>query len=270
MLTRIITGICLIFLAVPIVIFSDTAMLVIAVALLSAMGVFEMLRCLGLHNNYCLAVPSYIIASFVPLLTRFSFVSFNAALFYLYIIYTLACAMFSRGKIPFANATKAIVSIVYIVCGFSCLITIRALPHGMFLLMMVVVIAFATDIFAYFSGILFGKHKLIPEISPKKTIEGAIGGTLISAATFVGCAIVYTKLYEVSGPHVLLLCICGVALSAVSQIGDLIASFIKREHNIKDYGRLFPGHGGVLDRFDSVIAVAPIMYLLLSNLELFV
>ena len=274
MLTRILTGICLGLLAIPIGYFSHTLVLVAVVALLSAIGVFEMLRCLGLHKNYHLAIPSYAIAVIAPALTRL----LNAftenglmlfAFFYLYALYVLACAMFSKGKILFADAAKAVVSTAYIVCGFSCVVATRDLPNGMFLLIMVIVVAFSTDIFAYFSGMLFGRHKLIPEVSPKKTIEGAIGGTLIAAAAFVGCAILYANFYEVGRPHVLSLFACGVALSFVSQVGDLIASFIKRERDVKDYGHLFPGHGGVLDRFDSVVAVAPVLYLLLSDSAFF-
>lgn len=270
MLTRILTGLCLVLIAIPCVMFSHTFAFVAVISLLSAIGVFEMLRCLGVHKNYLLAVPSYLIALLAPGVTRFS----NAfsdnglllfAVFYIYALYVLACAMFSRGKILFADAAKAVVSTAYIVCGFSCLVATRDLDHGIFLLIMVFVVAFATDIFAYFSGMLFGRHKLIPAVSPKKTVEGAIGGTLISAAAFVGCAVLYANMYEAGRPHVLSLFVCGIALSLVSQIGDLIASFIKRERDVKDYGHLFPGHGGVLDRFDSVIAVAPILYLLLSD-----
>lgn len=256
--------------AIPVIWFSDTFIFVAVIALLSAIGVFEMLRCLGVHKNYWLSLPSYVMASFAPTITRFSNTfSDNGlllfAFFYVYTLYVLASSMFSGGKILFKDAAKVIISTAYIVCGFSCLVATRDLEHGMFLFIMVVVVAFATDIFAYFSGMLFGKHKLIPSVSPKKTVEGAIGGTLISAAAFVGCAILYAQMYEAGRPHMLSLFICGVALSIVSQIGDLIASFIKRESGVKDYGNLFPGHGGVLDRFDSVIAVAPILYLLLSN-----
>ncbi|MBQ4556639.1 MAG: phosphatidate cytidylyltransferase [Clostridia bacterium] len=270
MLTRIITGICLALVAVPVIIFSHTVALEIAVALLSGVAVFEMMRCLGLHKNYYLSIPSYIIAIAVPATVR-SLIGIQSAVLalfavvYIYALYVLACAMFSQGKIRFKDAAKAFLSTMYIICGFSCLVATRALDHGVFLLIMVMVVAFATDIFAYFSGMLFGKHKLIPAVSPKKTVEGAIGGTLISAAAFVGAGFLYSHLYESAAPDVIALFVCGIALSVVSQIGDLIASYIKRERDIKDYGNLFPGHGGVLDRFDSIIAVAPILYLMLAN-----
>ncbi len=270
MLTRIVTGFFLVLVAIPVIVFSDTLALEVFASLLSGIAVFEMMRCLGLYKNYYLSVPSYIMAVAIPFSVRIlsDFSSAGLALLavvYLYALFVLACAMFSQGKIRFKDAAKAFLSTMYIICGFSCLVATGGLNHGTFLLIMVLVVAFATDIFAYFSGMLFGKHKLIPAVSPKKTVEGAIGGTLISAAAFVGCAYLYAYIYDGVEPHTLLLFVCGVALSVVSQIGDLIASYIKRERDVKDYGKLFPGHGGVLDRFDSVIAVAPILYVLLAN-----
>ncbi len=269
MLTRILTGAVMLLVAIPVVIFSNTMVLEIAVALLSAIAVYEMMNCLGLKKNYFLSVPSYIMAVILPASVRNLdklkspwLVIF--AVVYIYALYVLACAMFSQGKIRFKDAAKAFFSTVYIICGFSCLVATRAFNHGTFLLVMVVVVAFATDIFAYFSGMLFGRHKLIPAVSPKKTVEGAIGGTLISAAAFVGAGFLYSALYDTGKPSIVQLFICGCALSLVSQIGDLIASYIKRERDIKDYGNLFPGHGGVLDRFDSVIAIAPILYIMLD------
>lgn len=270
MITRIITGFFLVLVAVPVIIFSDTFALEVAAAALSGIGVFEMMRCLGLHKNYCLSVPSYLMAVIIPMVVRRLGAYENAwlamlATVYVYALFVLACAMFSQGKIRFKDAAKAFMSTMYIICGFACLVSTGGLEHGTFLVTMVLVVAFATDIFAYFSGMLFGRHKLIPAVSPKKTVEGAIGGTLISAAAFVGCAYLYSYIYDGVTPHALSLFVCGVALSVVSQIGDLIASYIKRERDVKDYGKLFPGHGGVLDRFDSVIAVAPIMYFMLAN-----
>lgn len=114
--------------------------------------------------------------------------------------------------------------------------------------------AFATDTFAYFSGVFFGKRKLCPTISPKKTIEGSIGG-------IIGCLIVivlfsiYFKLENIFG-----LAMLSIVLSVMSQIGDLTASNIKRTAQIKDYGDLMPGHGGILDRFDSILFTTPIVY----------
>lgn len=261
---------CLVLAAIPVVIFSNTFALEVFASLLSGIGVFEMMRCLGLHKNYYLSIPSYIMAFSIPATIRMIDVLNSPgillfAIGYVYALFVLACAMFSQGKIRFKDGAKAFLSTAYIICGFSCLVATGGLDHGRFLIVMVLVVAFATDIFAYFTGMFFGKHKLIPAVSPKKTVEGAIGGTIMSAASFVGCAYLYSHLYDAGEPHALPLFVCGAALSIVSQIGDLIASYIKRERDVKDYGRLFPGHGGVLDRFDSVIAVAPLLFILLEN-----
>ena len=102
---------------------------------------------------------------------------------------------------------------------------------------------------------LIGKHKLIPEVSPKKTIEGSIGGTLFCVLSFVVFGIVVDSFFGTNA-NLIFLAISGVFVAIVAQMGDLIMSLIKREYGIKDYGKLFPGHGGVLDRFDSILAVS--------------
>ena len=114
-----------------------------------------------------------------------------------------------------------------------------------------------TDTFAYFSGYLFGKHKLIPKISPKKTIEGSIGGVIGS----IVCCIIFGYIFKLD---IIQMIIIGGLGSVIAQIGDLFASAIKRYVGIKDYGKLIPGHGGILDRFDSVILVAPFVYYAIS------
>ena len=115
---------------------------------------------------------------------------------------------------------------------------------------------------AYVVGSLFGKHKLIPEISPKKTIEGAIGGVVSATVAYL----LFGLILDLAIPNIevnyIILVLFGLVLSVVSQLGDLIASLIKREHNIKDYGKLLPGHGGIMDRFDSIMAVSTILLIL--------
>ena len=114
--------------------------------------------------------------------------------------------------------------------------------------------AFGTDVMAYFAGVALGKHKLCPSISPKKTIEGSIGGILGSVIICGAFGAVFAKEYLI---HCLILgLLCGV----FSQFGDLTASIFKRKMGIKDYGNLIPGHGGILDRFDSVLFTAPLVY----------
>lgn len=122
------------------------------------------------------------------------------------------------------------------------------------LVWMIFITAFGTDIFAYFSGYFFGKHKMAPVLSPKKTIEGAVGGVAGSAI----CSLLFAVIFA---PEMIIHCaILGILCSPVSMAGDLTASAFKRKMGIKDYGNLIPGHGGIMDRFDSVLFVAPVIY----------
>ena len=134
--------------------------------------------------------------------------------------------------------------------------------YGIYLVWMVFIASWISDTFAYFTGMLLGKHKLAPVLSPKKSIEGSIGG--IAGSALAGALFGYLFSTQVS-QEVNLTVVCAVlgALgSVISQIGDLAASGIKRNYEIKDYGKLIPGHGGIMDRFDSVIVTAPIIYFL--------
>ncbi|MBC2575841.1 phosphatidate cytidylyltransferase [Peptostreptococcus canis] len=150
--------------------------------------------------------------------------------------------------------------IFYVCFCFNYIImTIDNINKGHIYVWLIFIIAFATDIFAYFVGKNYGKHKLIPDISPKKTIEGSIGGILGSVAFCV----LFGLIFRLPFGSMVLLSFVG---SVIAQMGDLIASSIKRYVGIKDYGKIIPGHGGVLDRFDSVILVAPYVYLVLTYL----
>jgi phosphatidate cytidylyltransferase len=167
---------------------------------------------------------------------------------------------------------------LYILIGFNAIILVHDwVNSGEFLYLIPFLGAWITDIFAYFCGMLFGrggKHPLIPEVSPKKTVEGSIGGTVFGSASYLlfGLAIslITAANSDIVGvvltPNYVALAIYGLIISVVSQIGDLAMSWIKREHGVKDYGKIFPGHGGVLDRFDSVLITAPLL-LLFSTLE---
>ncbi|MDO5414312.1 MAG: phosphatidate cytidylyltransferase [Bacillota bacterium] len=151
------------------------------------------------------------------------------------------------------DAMATITGIVYVVF-FSFHVTLVEQTEYGILIWLVVLTAFGTDIMAYFSGFLFGKHKLCPKISPKKTIEGSIGGTL-------GSIILSGLFGYFFAPEVLIHClIIGLLGGIVSQFGDLTASIFKRKMGIKDYGNLIPGHGGILDRFDSVLFTGPMVY----------
>ena len=184
MKTRIITGACMVAVAIPLLIWSVTPVLSAAIVLLALIGVFEYLRCIGIEKALGFAIPSYLMAAAAPLMARYlnGHWMFFFGVAYVYTFYMLAHAMLTSEKSDFSKVAKAVVGTLYISSGFACLLAARDLEHGLFLLIMIVVTAFGTDIFAYFSGYFFGKHKLIPAVSPKKTVEGALGGLLGSVA----------------------------------------------------------------------------------------
>ena len=142
---------------------------------------------------------------------------------------------------------------------------IRAMEHGIVLIFLPLMGAWITDTFAYFGGVLFGKHKLIPKISPKKTVEGSVSGI----AGCVLCYLLYAWIISFFGYKVnfVPLCVLGLICSCLSQFGDLTASLIKRNCGVKDFGNLIPGHGGILDRIDSLIFITPLCYYFLRIFE---
>ena len=144
------------------------------------------------------------------------------------------------------------------------MVLLRYMENGVYLFLLPFIGAWVSDTFAYFTGRFLGRHKLAPIISPKKTIEGSIGGIVFAVGVFALYGVILSSRGLI--PNYLALCLAGLFVSILSQIGDLALSLVKREYGIKDYGKLFPGHGGVLDRFDSVIATAPVL-LILSLLE---
>jgi phosphatidate cytidylyltransferase len=153
-------------------------------------------------------------------------------------------------------------SLVYCPVMLSFIFLTRQLDNGIYLVWMIFISSWISDTCAYAVGVMIGKHKLAPVLSPKKSIEGSIGGIVGSA--IVG-AIFGTYLDNTLGLNnfTLILAIVGGVGSVISQVGDLAASAIKRNHDIKDYGKLIPGHGGIMDRFDSVIFTAPITYFMI-------
>jgi phosphatidate cytidylyltransferase len=145
-------------------------------------------------------------------------------------------------------------------------------PAGKYIYLLIFIGAWMTDTGAYFIGVFFGKHKLIPEVSPKKTVEGAFGGVLGCIVGYVIFGVILNIFFDVTVNYIALI-LLAIVISVISQCGDLIASYVKRERGIKDYGSIFPGHGGMMDRFDSIIAVAPvilgIILLLPADIQIF-
>ncbi len=280
MLKRIITGIVAIALFIPICIASHfngwDVIFPIAIGILSAVGVFEMSKCVGFHKNLFLTIPMYFVALALPLLryiqkTNRSFAAIAMIAVFGLLIYYLTYTMLANGKentndnennkLKITDILTLFALNVYVIGCFSAIYMVRTGRDGDYVYLLAFLGAWVCDTFAYFVGVFLGKHKLIPKISPKKTIEGSIGGIIFTIGAFALYGLIVNSFFGASLSYVKL-CIFGLVLSIISQIGDLIASLIKRQYSIKDYGFIFPGHGGVLDRFDSVMLTAPVLFVL--------
>lgn len=263
MLVRIISGIIGVAVILPILWFSGTWVFPIFVAFVTVLSTFEMLRCIGVHKKYYLSVPVMLFSGITPIVARLSldfekldivFVLLTGAVVFAF--YLLAISLFSKGDFLITDAAMVFMTVFYIIGGYTSLVLLRDFePLGKYIYLLVFVGAWSTDIFAYFTGRAFGKHKLIPDVSPKKTVEGSIGGVIFCALAYVGYGFVLQKFFGLKPSYIILVCVA-VVISVVAQIGDLTMSQIKRKYGIKDYGKVMPGHGGALDRFDSVLAVS--------------
>ncbi len=262
MKVRVITSCGIAAVGLPILFFSQYIVYPLFLSILAAIATFEILRVLGVHKNLFVSIPAYIIAALAPLGAYFagyerliSAIIVLSAVVFVYLIYLFFVAVFAHKTIKYSKVAETFSSLLYVIVSFSALSAIRLLPNGVWYLGLVFAAAWGSDVCAYFSGYFFGKHKLIPEVSPKKTVEGSIGGVIGATLIYVViglCADMATALT----PNYIVLAISGFVLSAISQIGDLVASLIKREYGVKDYSNILPGHGGVMDRFDSVLSIA--------------
>lgn len=212
-------------------------------------NVLEILGYIGIVAYYLLMTFSqeriFLFISVIFILVAFMFVYVFA--FPKYRAEQIMCAFFCVAYAP------VMLSFIYMV---------RDLPYGIYTVWMIFISSWICDTCAYIVGMLFGKHKLAPVLSPKKSIEGAIGGIVGSAlvGALYGYFIVEPVIQEQRITWIFVLISAVGAI--IAQVGDLAASAIKRNHDIKDYGKLIPGHGGIMDRFDSVIFTAPMIYFL--------
>ena len=268
--TRVLTAV----IGVPLIILmllSPTPVIAVLVTAASLIALYEYFKAVGICGKKVLCILGYVASLVISLGSVFT-ASVSLILVYAYMLILFVTMLSSKGSIKAQDIYKLIFGLVYIPYFMSHIIYIRTLDFGNFYVWLVFLGAFMTDSAAYFAGTFLGKHKLCPSISPKKTIEGAIGGVLGGGLSFVLYGIIvnsfFTQALDGKSINIVLIFVLGLMVSVVSQIGDLVASYIKREYEIKDYGNLFPGHGGMLDRCDSIILVAPIIFLFLSNISI--
>lgn len=264
MKTRVISG--LIMLPLLAVVYLGGYPLILACFLVGILGVKEFYKgfeSLDIYPSYTIAYGAAAVLYAIHLFSGFGGVlqgsrnTLYMLWFFLSILFSLLY-LFQIEKRRLEDGMASIAGIFYVIFFSYHVALIDELRTGLndyhLMVWLVFLTAFGTDIMAYFSGSFFGKHKLCPAISPKKTIEGSVGGTL---GSMVLCGLFG---YFVM-PDLLVHCvIIGFLGGIVSQLGDLAASIFKRKMGIKDYGNLIPGHGGIMDRFDSVLFTAPLVY----------
>lgn len=257
MKTRIISGLVLTPLVIGIVGVGGIVLNVVCMAL-TITALFELYRAINKKNE----PENYISYLFVVIFFIIAYFGKYFLIIYLIPVYMCANLVFlvaNNQKVDINKISVNVFGFIYLVFAFMSIFYIRESNLGFFKIWPVFICAFGTDVFAYFCGKAFGKTKLAPVLSPNKTIEGSIGGTLCSTIIFLIYVYLVVEYREFSHTSLLYVevVIVGVITAIMAQFGDLSASAIKRSTGIKDYGDLIPGHGGIMDRFDSVIFTAP-------------
>lgn len=262
--TRLLSGILLVIIALFTVI-TGGSILFAVLFIISMIGLTELYRVFDIRDKapgicgYLFAAAYYALIYMKPLLPVKT--DWFMLLFMAFLISMMAVLVFSFPKYRTEQILAAFFGVFYVAVMLSYIYQTRILPGGVFTVWLVFICSWGCDTCAYCVGMLIGRHKMAPKLSPKKSVEGGIGGIAGAALLGVLYALAINK-WGNAGADVVSYAIIGAAGGVISQVGDLAASAIKRNHNIKDYGKLIPGHGGILDRFDSVIFTAPIIYYL--------
>ncbi|MDE5772399.1 MAG: phosphatidate cytidylyltransferase [Ruminococcus sp.] len=276
MLTRIISGAVGVVIMAVVLYFHNTIVLPIAVALMIAVMLYELLRAVNMHRCVPVLIASEVCGIVMPFIydnfdilidvkkqsgndiRRFSLVSFAVTLLCAFVIFVTWLK--KHKEIRYEQLFFTLAVMILVPQAMSTMIRIHNFDSndGLFLLIMALCGAWIADTGAYFTGVALGKHKLCPEISPKKTIEGFIGGILTTGIVYVVAFCVPSGRFNLK--TALFIFIMGAVCAVIGTVGDLSASMVKRQIGFKDYGKIMPGHGGLMDRFDSVLFVLPTFY----------
>lgn len=274
MKTRIISGAVAIALLAAVLYFHNTVLFNVMLSLISGLMIYELFKAFNLFKEYVFCAGSLALAICMPFINDYldikTHFSIYFSLVFAYIVLYACTVIFSYGKTELGSVSL-IFSYTLIICiAMTSLSVIESSPEfGLEYVILTFCGAWFADSGAYFAGTFFGKHKLCPEISPKKTVEGLAGGVVSNALVFMLFGFIVSLYSPDAQINYFALAALGVVCSILGLIGDLLASAVKRHCNIKDYGNIMPGHGGALDRFDSVLLTAPFMAVCLSNISVF-
>ena len=244
------------------------------VCFISAMAAFELLRAVG-EGKITLPMRVVTIAA-AALLPFGSWAGLGTAYVNLLSFVVTAgcfwCAIraYDEGgvKIGFSHVLACLFGGITIPLALSALVELRRMDHGQYLVLLAVLLTFATDAGAYFAGVSLGKHKGVTKVSPNKSVEGYIGGFVSGVVFAIAYGGAASKIAN-ADVNLLPLVLCGRFGALATEVGDLAFSFIKRQYGVKDYGHLLPGHGGMLDRFDSMMFCGPVVLFIVQRLPVF-
>lgn len=268
MLKRVLTAVVGVPLLLVVLLLLPSVCTAVLVGAMSAIAVFELLWGTGLVKQKRLVIYTAAMAFLSVMWSNFGMEhAWAVAGFLLYCALMFGEMLIHHGKLPFQNVAISFVAGLLLPYLLAAITRIHAVANGTHMVLVPFVMAFMSDTFAFFVGSAMGKHKLAPNISPNKTVEGVFGGIFGAILGMVGYGLVMQFAFGFTVNYVFAV-IYGILGSVASVFGDLVFSAIKRQTGIKDYGKLFPGHGGVLDRFDSMVMVAPLAELLLLVLPL--
>ncbi|NMB44243.1 MAG: phosphatidate cytidylyltransferase [Clostridiales bacterium] len=258
---RLISSIFVFLLTVTFIVLGGQA-LFIGLLLISLVGLMELYRVIKL-NKSVIGFLGYIACIVYYLFLYFKFDNY-LMLFIGFLLLTMMAYVVTFPKYNIDQVVYVFFGLFYVAIMLSFIYKVRILDMGTYLVWLIFISAWGSDTSAYLVGMSMGKRKFLPKLSPKKTLEGCIGGIVGAALIGYLYGLVFADNFTtINNPKLVFTIICGSA-SIISQLGDLAASAIKRNHDIKDYGKLIPGHGGILDRFDSIIFVAPLVYYLIT------
>ena len=258
--TRLISGIVLVIIALATII-SGSWILFFTLLAVSLIGMRELYKVMKVSDEHVtvLELVGYLGAVLYYIAMKADFGNYGTMAIIISMILILFVYVFGYPKYHAEQVMAAFFGVVYVAVMLSFIYLTRSLPDGKFLVWLIFLCSWGCDTCAYCVGMLIGKHKMAPVLSPKKSIEGAVGG--VAGAALLG--VIYAAATHGKMAEYALICAVG---ALISMVGDLAASAIKRNQNIKDYGKLIPGHGGILDRFDSVIITAPVIYYLAKTI----
>ncbi|MEG2596872.1 MAG: phosphatidate cytidylyltransferase [Oscillospiraceae bacterium] len=247
----------------------DTLVFNVFISLIGVVAVFELLHSTHYVKSKLIIGCSSVYALVVPFFETVGFKNFGIYVTVGYFVVLFSIFLKCHDVVKFEEIAISFFVSLVIPVAFSMTILMRDYhDHGIFYTLLVCVAAWITDTAAYFSGRAFGKHKMAPLISPHKTIEGAVGGLLASTICYPLVCLGYQQMMLSRGTPIAFswgaVIALGFLCSLAGMAGDLIASVIKRQTGIKDFGNIMPGHGGIMDRFDSFVLVAPTFYLLIQ------